>query len=71
MAASGAPNAPAVIRSVILASAAIPGALPPVLIEVEANGEGYDEMHVDGGVTAQLFLGYAGWTGDASQSACM
>mgnify|MGYP000420428416 CR=1 FL=1 len=30
MAASGAPNAPAVIRSVILASAAIPGAFPPV-----------------------------------------
>jgi predicted patatin/cPLA2 family phospholipase len=60
MAASGAPNAPAVIRSVILASAAIPGAFPPVLIEVEANGERYDEMHVDGGVTAQLFLGYAG-----------
>lgn len=60
MAASGAPNAPAVIRSVILASTAIPGAFPPVLIEVEANGERYDEMHVDGGVTAQLFLGYAG-----------
>lgn len=60
MAASGAPNAPALIRSVILASAAIPGAFPPVLIEVEANGERYDEMHVDGGVTAQLFLGYAG-----------
>jgi len=60
MAASGAPNAPAVIRSVILASAAIPGAFPPVLIEVEADGERYDEMHVDGGVTAQLFLGYAG-----------
>jgi predicted acylesterase/phospholipase RssA len=60
MAASGAPNAPAVIRSVILASAAIPGAFPPVLIEVEANGDRYDEMHVDGGVTAQLFLGYAG-----------
>ena len=60
MAASGAPNAPAVIRSVILASAAIPGAFPPVLIDVEANGERYDEMHVDGGVTAQLFLGYEG-----------
>jgi hypothetical protein len=49
-----------VIRSVILASTAIPGAFPPVLIEVEADGERYDEMHVDGGVTAQLFLGYAG-----------
>jgi predicted patatin/cPLA2 family phospholipase len=60
MAASGAANAPALIRSVILASTAIPGAFPPVLIEVEADGESYDEMHVDGGVTAQLFLAYAG-----------
>jgi predicted acylesterase/phospholipase RssA len=60
MAASGAPNAPAIIRSVIRASAAIPGAFPTVLIEVEADGERYDEMHVDGGVAAQLFLGYAG-----------
>ena len=44
----------------ILASASIPGVFPPVLIEVEADGQRYDELHVDGGVTAQLFLGYAG-----------
>jgi predicted acylesterase/phospholipase RssA len=60
IAASGAANAPELIREVIIASTAIPGAFPPVMLEVQANGESYDEMHVDGGVTAQLFLGYAG-----------
>jgi predicted acylesterase/phospholipase RssA len=60
IAASGAPGAPELIRSVVLASTAIPGAFPPVLIEVEADGERYEEMHVDGGVTTQLFLSYAG-----------
>ena len=64
MAASDAPGAHDLIRDVILASASIPGAFPPVLIEVEAEGRRYDEMHVDGGVTAQLFLPTAGidWT---------
>jgi predicted acylesterase/phospholipase RssA len=44
------------IRRILLASASIPGAFPPVLIEVEADGESYDEMHVDGGATSQVFL---------------
>jgi predicted acylesterase/phospholipase RssA len=57
IAASGAPNAKRLIHDVILASAAIPGAFPPVLIQVDAGGRRYDEMHVDGGVTSQLFLG--------------
>lgn len=43
------------IRDVILASASIPVAFPPVYIEVEAGGKRYDEMHVDGGVTNQVF----------------
>jgi hypothetical protein len=30
------------------------------LIEVEADGRRYDEMHVDGGVTSQLFFGAKG-----------
>lgn len=60
IAASGAPGAADLIRDIVLASAAIPGAFPPVLIEVEAGGRRYTEMHVDGGVTAQLFLGPAG-----------
>jgi hypothetical protein len=29
---------------------------PPVKIEVEAGGRKYDEIHVDGGVTSQVFM---------------
>jgi len=57
---SGATGARDLIHDVILASASIPGAFPPVLIEVEANGQLYDEMHVDGGVMGQLFFGSKG-----------
>lgn len=60
IAASADPGARKLIHDVILASASIPGAFPPVLIEVEADGNRYDEMHVDGGVTGQLFFGAKG-----------
>ena len=60
IAASGAPNAKRTIGDLILASASIPGVFPPVRIGVESGGVRYDEVHVDGGVTAQLFLGPAG-----------
>jgi len=43
-------------RRIILASSSIPAAFPPVLIQVEIDGVTYDEMHVDGGVKAQLFV---------------
>ena len=43
-------------RSVLLASSAIPGGFPPVLIGVEANGKPFQEMHVDGGVGGQFFV---------------
>jgi len=56
IAASDAANRLQIIRDVLLASAAIPGALTPVIFEVEAEGVRYDEMHVDGGATAQIFL---------------
>ncbi len=57
IAASGHPDAPQLIRQVLLASASIPGAFPPVYIEVEtADGTAYDEMHVDGGVSSQMFF---------------
>ena len=56
IASSGKPGALDLILDVMLASASIPVAFPPVLIEVEANGETYDEIHVDGGVTRQAFL---------------
>jgi patatin-like phospholipase len=42
-------------RKIMIASAAIPGAFPPTMIDVEADGKRYQEMHVDGGVSAQVF----------------
>src|SRR5262249_25174080 len=62
IAASGHPGALELIRKVILASASIPGAFPPVMIDVEANGQRYQEMNVDAGVVAQSFL-YPTWLG--------
>lgn len=56
IAASKAPGAIELFRKVLLASAAIPGAFPPVMIDVEVDGGHYQEMHVDGGAMAQVFL---------------
>lgn len=42
-------------REILLASAAIPGVFPPVMIDVTADGVRYQEMHVDGGTIAQVF----------------
>jgi hypothetical protein len=60
IAGSGAPNARTLIGDLILASASMPGVFPPVRISVESGGVRYDELHVDGAVTAQMFLGPAG-----------
>jgi hypothetical protein len=56
IAASGQPRALDLFRKLLLASAAIPAAFPPVLIDVELNGRHYQELHVDGGAVAQMFL---------------
>jgi len=40
----------------MIASAAIPAAFPPVMIDVEAGGKQYQEMHVDGGTMGQVFV---------------
>jgi hypothetical protein len=56
IAASGRPGAVELLRKILLASAAIPAAFPPVLIDVEVDGKPYQEMHVDGGAIAQTFL---------------
>lgn len=54
---SGDPGAGDLIRSVLRASASIPGVFPPVYIEVAApDGTTYTEMHVDGGTSSQIFL---------------
>jgi predicted acylesterase/phospholipase RssA len=56
IASSGDPKALNLFRDILLASAAIPGAFPPTMFRVEADGKPYDEMHVDGGASAQVFL---------------
>lgn len=56
IAASGRPGSVNLIQKILLASAAIPVAFPPVMINVEANGKKYQEMNVDGGASAQVFV---------------
>jgi predicted acylesterase/phospholipase RssA len=56
IAASGDPRALSLIREIIVASAAIGATFPPIIFEVEANGETYDELHVDGGTVNQVFI---------------
>lgn len=56
IASSGKPGVKELIHDILLASASIPVTFPPVMIEVEARGERFDEMHVDGGATSQVFL---------------
>jgi predicted patatin/cPLA2 family phospholipase len=49
-------SAPALelFRDVLAASASIPVVFPPMLINAEASGRRFQEMHVDGGVTAPV-----------------
>ena len=56
IAASGHPNALELFRSIVLASASMPVAFPAVYVKVEADGQTYDEMHVDGGVLTGVFF---------------
>ena len=56
IAASGHPRALELIRDIMVASAAIPAAFPPVMVDVEVDGQHYQEMHVDGGTVTQVFL---------------
>jgi Patatin-like phospholipase len=56
IAKQGGPEALNTIRRVLLASASIPGAFSPVMFDVEYEGKAYQELHVDGGATAQSFL---------------
>jgi hypothetical protein len=56
IAASGHPRALDLTRRVVLASTAVPGLFPPVLIDVTVDGQPHQEMHVDGGAYAQAFL---------------
>lgn len=51
------PEADELFRAVMVASASIPAAFPPVMIDVEGeDGKIYDEMHTDGGTVTQMFF---------------
>ena len=56
IAASRAPNALALFRQVLAASASIPALFPPRLIEVESGGRTFQEMHVDGATVRQVYV---------------
>ncbi len=56
IAASDYPRKVELFHDVLQASSAIPVAFPPVVIPVEAGGQLYDEMHVDGGTGSQVFV---------------
>ena len=51
----GTPAARKLFGDVLLASASVPAVFAPTLIEVEANGRRFQELHVDGGATLQVF----------------
>ncbi len=56
IAMSNNPDAIVLFRKILLASATLPGVFPPVRIQVRVGGKNYDELHVDGGVTRQVFF---------------
>jgi predicted acylesterase/phospholipase RssA len=56
IAASRNPAALKLVQSILIASAAIPGTFPPVMIDVEVDGKKYQEMHVDGNTANQVFV---------------
>lgn len=56
IASSKDPRSVELFRKILLASASIPGAFPPVMIDVDVGGVRHQEMHVDGGTMAQVFL---------------
>ncbi|ACA19583.1 Patatin [Methylobacterium sp. 4-46] len=55
IAASGQPNAVALFRDVLAASASVPAVFPPMLIDAQAGSHGFQEMHVDGAVATPVF----------------
>lgn len=63
IAVSNIPNKLDLVHRIILASTAVPGVFPPVLLEAEAQGQRIDELHVDGGVTQQVLLMPGGYKG--------
>ncbi|UGV28240.1 alpha/beta hydrolase [Rhodopseudomonas boonkerdii] len=54
IASLGTPQSLDLFRDIVAASASLPAVFPPMLIDAEADGRRFQEMHVDGGVTAPV-----------------
>jgi hypothetical protein len=54
IAADGSPNALKLIQDILIASASVPGAFPPVPIEVHSGSKVFKELHSDGGAASQF-----------------
>jgi len=52
----GGPKALALFQDIVLASSAVPGIFPPVMVEAVAGTRHIQEMHDDGGATAPYYL---------------
>jgi len=52
----GDKNAKPLVQTLLLASASIPGMLPPVTVRFRSQGKMRSETHVDGGVTLPFFI---------------
>ena len=56
IAASGRPGSLDLFRKIMLVSASVPLVFPPVRLDVMADGKRYQELHVDGSITAPVFF---------------
>ena len=56
IAASDNPQQLEIVQKIILASTAVPGVFPPVMIDIMVGKAKHEEMHVDGGTISQVFL---------------
>jgi len=56
IATSGKTKALELVHKILLASSAVPGIFPPVIVDVSVGNQNFTELHVDGGVTRQVFL---------------
>lgn len=54
--ANGDPRALKLFREIVLASTAVPGVFPPVLIPARSGDKTFEEMHDDGGAMGPFFL---------------
>jgi predicted acylesterase/phospholipase RssA len=50
------PDGCTLFRDVLLASASVPGVFPPVEFKIDVDGRHESELHIDGAVTAPLFV---------------